>query len=78
PHTDLQGAAQVAEQVLSAIAHLRLEVPRADCEQVSLSLGVASQIPHSARTVDALLAEADRALYSAKGQGGNRVCLAIS
>ncbi|MFQ4137899.1 diguanylate cyclase [Nodosilinea sp. PGN35] len=75
PQTTLQGAARVADQVLGAIAHLRLVVPRVECERVSLSLGVASQIPGSPRTIDMLLAEADRALYRAKGQGGNRVCL---
>jgi diguanylate cyclase (GGDEF)-like protein len=76
PHTDIQGANQVAEQVLAAMANLRLEVPRSDCERVSLSLGVASQVPNLARTVDALLVEADTAMYQAKELGGNRVCLA--
>ncbi len=75
PQTTLQGAAQVAEQVRGAIADLRLAVPRVECEQVSLSLGVASQIPGPPKTVEMLLTEADEALYQAKGQGGNRVCL---
>lgn len=78
PHTPLLGAAQVAEQVRSAVADLQLTVPRVECERVSLSLGVASQIPDLASTTEALLAEADRALYGAKAQGGNRVCLGPS
>lgn len=78
PHTPLRGAAQVAEQVRRAVANLRLVVPRAECERVSLSLGVASQIPDLSSTTEALLRDADRALYGAKGQGGNRVCLESS
>lgn len=78
PHTTLRGAARVAEQVQGAIANLHLRVPRVECERVSLSLGVASQIPDPPSTVENLLAEADRALYRAKEQGGNRVCLGES
>ncbi|WP_071527161.1 diguanylate cyclase [Nodosilinea nodulosa] len=77
PHTNLQGAVQVAEQVQTAIASLHLDVPHSECEQVSLSLGVASQIPGQLSTVEMLLAEADSALYRAKRQGGNRVCLSV-
>ncbi|WP_052051069.1 diguanylate cyclase domain-containing protein [Leptolyngbya sp. KIOST-1] len=77
PHTNLQGAAQVAEQVQGAIAELRLVVPRPEFEQVSLSLGVASQIPSLSQPVDRLLEAADRALYRAKGQGGNQTCLSV-
>ncbi|MGB7314153.1 MAG: diguanylate cyclase, partial [Nodosilinea sp.] len=75
PHTDLQGSAQVAEQVLEAIANLRLEVSRSHSERITLSLGVASQIPGLPETVDNLLAEADMAMYHAKELGGNRICL---
>lgn len=78
PHTTLLGAAQVAEQVQTAIQNLRLAAPRRECERVSLSLGVASQIPGRPRTIAELLAEADRALYRAKEQGGNQVCLGAS
>ncbi|WOD40319.1 diguanylate cyclase [Nodosilinea sp. E11] len=78
PHTTRQGAAQVAEQIQRAIASLRLGVPQPECERVSLSLGVASQIPLPTGTADQLLAEADSALYQAKAQGGNQICLSSS
>jgi two-component system, cell cycle response regulator len=75
PHTTLRGAAQVAEEVQTAIDNLRLTVPRLDCARVSLSLGVASQIPSLTRTPEALLRAADAALYQAKSQGRNQICL---
>ncbi|MGF1520157.1 MAG: diguanylate cyclase [Nodosilinea sp.] len=75
PHTDLAGAAQVAEQVQAAMANLRLTVPRPECEHISLSLGVSSQIPSSVGSQAMLLAAADNALYRAKGQGGSQICL---
>ena len=75
PHTNLPGAAQVAEQVRAAIANLRLAVPRSECERVSVSLGVSSQIPSPTGSQERLLAEADNALYRAKEKGGNQICL---
>jgi two-component system, cell cycle response regulator len=75
PHTTLQGAALVAEQIQTAIANLRLVGPRLERERVSLSLGVASQIPSLSRTAEALLRVADAALYQAKSQGRNQICL---
>ena len=74
PHTHLPGAIQVANRIQSAVRTLRLTVPHPDCEQVTLSLGVASQIPRPQSPSESLLTQADQALYRAKRQGGNQVC----
>ncbi|BAU40230.1 GGDEF domain-containing protein [Leptolyngbya sp. O-77] len=39
---------------------------------MTVSLGVTSQIPTSTQTIEALMAQADQALYNAKRRGRNR------
>jgi diguanylate cyclase (GGDEF)-like protein len=70
PHTDLEGSYAIAERVRAAIAELR--VPRLDHRgilRITASVGVAAS---SAGEKDALIAEADAALYAAKRDGKNR------
>jgi len=70
PHTDLTGAYAIAERIRVAIESMR--VPRIDSQgslRITASLGVATS---SEADKDALIAEADAALYTAKRQGKNR------
>lgn len=73
PNTSLDGAAHLAEAVRHAI-------DTASCESggrrvaLSTSVGVAEWT--AGETLDAVLTRADRALYSAKAAGRNRVMLA--
>jgi diguanylate cyclase (GGDEF)-like protein len=70
PHTDLEGAYAIAERVRTAIAALRIaRLERDGILQVTASLGVAAT---TAGEKDALIAEADSALYTAKRTGKNR------
>ncbi len=72
--TDLSGAHAVAETLRVTIADL--EIPSAaGVLRVTASFGCAS-VSRSIRTMGALLAEADKALYAAKHAGRNRVRLA--
>jgi diguanylate cyclase (GGDEF)-like protein len=73
PQTDVNGAQLLAERMRSAIEALRIN--RLDGEgvlNVTASFGVAS-LPTCASDKDALIAEADAALYRAKRAGKNRV-----
>jgi diguanylate cyclase (GGDEF)-like protein len=77
PGTSLGQASVVADRIQKSVesAHLALgdRVPPA----LQLSLGVtAFSARRGPRTLDQLLEEADEALYRAKAQGRNRVCLA--
>ena len=65
----LQAANQVHEQVprLSGAALAKVDLP-----PVTMSLGVAT-FPEDARNADDLIEAADRAMYSVKDVGGNRV-----
>ena len=69
PDTDTEGALQVAEAVRVAISAIRM----ADIEhRITGSAGVAS-LPQDAGDSVTLFRAADRALYSAKNSGRNRV-----
>jgi diguanylate cyclase (GGDEF)-like protein len=70
PHTDLEGAYAIAERARTAVEALR--IPRKDEQgtlRITASLGVAATTDG---TKDALIADADAALYEAKRQGKNR------
>jgi diguanylate cyclase (GGDEF)-like protein len=70
PHTDLEGAHAIAERIRTAVEDLR--VARTDGEgvlRVTASLGVAAS---TTGDKEALVADADGALYEAKRSGKNR------
>ena len=69
--TDTAAGVEVAEKLREAIH--QMHVPGLT-GRVTASFGVAA-IPEHARNGDALLRAADRALYSAKNSGRNRVCI---
>jgi len=67
PETDLQGAERLAE-----LLRARIETDDFDIERtLTASFGVSSY--HSGERIEAMIARADRALYSAKAGGRNRV-----
>lgn len=73
PHTDLQGAIDVAESVRGAIRSLGIAHEASEVSEiVSVSLWIASQIPGSASSPEKLITQADQALYLAKQQGRDR------
>jgi diguanylate cyclase (GGDEF)-like protein len=70
PHTGMEGAHAIAERVRTAVEALR--IPRNDEQgtlRITASLGVAATTDGSK---DALIADADAALYEAKRRGKNR------
>jgi diguanylate cyclase (GGDEF)-like protein len=71
PETPARGALEVAERIRHAIEqmHFDAETGRVPC---TVSIGLATY-PEDGRSMDALLARADRALYIAKDGGKNRV-----
>lgn len=74
PNTDLEGAIQVAEMIRQAIKQLNIfHAASKISDYLTLSLGIASQIPSPKTLPDELITQADRALYRAKNQGRNRL-----
>jgi two-component system chemotaxis family response regulator WspR len=77
PETDAGGAASLAERMRAGVAALGIPhgMSRAGAN-VTASLGAASIIPATGMSRVELLAAADAALYRAKREGRNRVCVA--
>ncbi|MCR4303374.1 MAG: diguanylate cyclase [Gallionella sp.] len=74
PQTDFDAAKSVAERVRKSISKLSVPLPDGDKLGVTVSIGVACY-PRCGDTVESLVEHADQALYTAKREGKNRVCL---
>jgi len=71
--TNLHGALVAAERIRSAIAALNLPHTRSQTGHVTASIGAATYEVGLHPDIEAVLNEADRALYKAKRNGRNRV-----
>jgi len=72
PKTDASGALQVAKSIHSALHDLHLpHTTSAISNQVTMSIGVACQIPQMDTAPSLLISKVDQALYAAKKQGRN-------
>jgi diguanylate cyclase (GGDEF)-like protein/PAS domain S-box-containing protein len=73
PHTDVEGALQVAHQIAENMIQLGIpHAPSASNPYLTLSLGLACVIPNQYLSPKKLVGKADEALYQAKQQGRNR------
>lgn len=74
PCTDREGAYLIAENMRNRIEELNISHPTSGiADHITISLGVASLVPHHSRELDELQTAADKALYQAKHEGRNRV-----
>jgi diguanylate cyclase (GGDEF)-like protein len=74
PETELNGAVQVAETARKGVEQLKVTHEHsAAASHVSISAGVAAQLPGMTFTAEQLIRAADEALYQAKHLGRNRV-----
>jgi len=71
PDTPARGAMEVAERIRNAVETTPFATENGRAPS-TVSIGVAS-FPEDGRSIEALLARADRALYEAKAAGRNRV-----
>lgn len=73
PQTLTSGAIQVAQMLTIAVRKLQIDHAKSTASQhVTLSMGIASQIPHVKSSPESLVAQADQALYQAKKLGRNQ------
>lgn len=73
PNTPAEGAETVAERMRLAVELAQIDHRLSDSNCVTISLGVATITSKEAETAEALLSQADQALYKAKASGRNRV-----
>jgi diguanylate cyclase (GGDEF)-like protein/PAS domain S-box-containing protein len=77
PDTNPAGAYKLAHDVHSAITSLSIPHPGSPIDsRLTISLGVATSWPLKRGSANSLLLAADRALYSAKRTGRNRIAVA--
>ena len=77
PETDKEGALQVAQSVQASIAALNLSHPASRVsDKITVSIGVAAFRPDSELVSTHLINAADGALYAAKAEGRDRICVA--
>ncbi|MEA5466638.1 diguanylate cyclase domain-containing protein [Leptothoe sp. PORK10 BA2] len=76
PNTTQQGAIEIAQHLQTAIQQLQIAHSQSTVNPLlTISLGLACEIPTPGTRPDQLLAQADKALYRAKQQGRNRYCV---
>jgi diguanylate cyclase (GGDEF)-like protein len=76
PDTGREGALFVGNAMRDALAAVQLHHGNSTVSpQVTVSIGIASTIPGVDMPVEVLIAAADRALYQAKQEGRNRICI---
>lgn len=72
PETDVDAAASLAEKLRRIVAGCEIRLPDGECATITMSAGVAGGLG-SVLEADALVRDADAALYSAKALGRNQV-----
>jgi two-component system, cell cycle response regulator len=74
PNTHSEGALTIADSIREAIANLAIPHQNSEVSNhLTLSMGIASKIPTGEEGLEILMFQADKALYTAKSQGRNRV-----
>ena len=75
PHTNYTGALSVARNIQREIQQLDIKHCASDvCDIVTISLGICTMIPTEEESLEALIGNADKALYQAKQTGRNCYC----
>lgn len=75
PDTNTKGALMVAENIKQAIDDLKYEHVKSQISKyVTISIGIKAVIPTKSIRLEDTIDIADKALYSAKRQGRNRIC----
>jgi len=77
PGSDLEETEHLAERLRKAIATLKIPVDGDEICPLHGSFGVTTAFPAKNITIDRLVQRADEAMYLAKEEGRNRVCVLI-
>jgi diguanylate cyclase (GGDEF)-like protein len=76
PNTSINRALYFGERILTNIRNVNIpNLKDTNPTNVTASIGIASTLPTSGKTISELVRQADQAMYNAKGTGKNRVCI---
>ena len=76
PMTDECGALSIAESIRANIENISIPCLDGTFTKITVSIGLNMQIPEKGDSMDDFISKADKALYTAKETGRNRVCKA--
>lgn len=76
PQTSIEGARAVAEQLRIAVTKARIRKGERTDQTGAITLSAGVAVARGEESCESLLRRADRALYTAKREGRNRVCIA--
>jgi len=74
-NTDYKGAQDVAERIRQKTEDLQIVLADGSISKITVSIGINSLIPTTNNALEEFIHHADMALYTAKREGRNRVCL---
>ncbi len=73
PETKIKGAVRVGKDILTGVENMKIEHSASPLKQqiLTVSIGIASISPSKESSIEELLTEVDKALYTAKNSGRN-------
>ena len=74
-NTDINGAFDVAERIRQRVESMQIPLVDGSFSRMTISVGVNSLIPTTDSPLEDFIHHADMALYTAKREGRNRVCI---
>jgi len=74
-NTDINGALDVAERIRQRVENMQIPLADGSSSRITVSAGVNSLTPTASSSLEDFIHHADMALYTAKREGRNRVCL---
>jgi diguanylate cyclase (GGDEF)-like protein len=74
-NTDINGGLDVAERIRQRVENLQIPLADGSSSRITVSAGVNSLTPTASSSLEDFIHHADMALYTAKREGRNRVCL---
>jgi diguanylate cyclase (GGDEF)-like protein len=74
-NTDFKGAQDVAERIRQKTEDLQIVLADGSISKITVSIGINTLIPTTNNALEEFIHHADMALYTAKREGRNRVCL---
>jgi diguanylate cyclase (GGDEF)-like protein len=75
PNTDARGGSEIAEQMRLCAEASEVFCDNGSLTKLTISIGIYAFVPTLSSSIDEFILKSDKALYSAKNAGRNKVCL---